>query len=285
MPHILLGPLQHILRRAAFVICICTEVQRPLVDALLPAQVVELYRSIIDGPAEVHSELVLRAERQGARQHTPYRLLEYVIGISAIVEEAGQVAQPLLPVPLEHIAQRLAQLGPVGVWCLHFLCSKCGSAVVNHWEHPGVPPVMFPWAVEYFIGLSKGCPLGTVIGLERYDARLLEDLVHALEMARSRLAVCVAAENKKILPARRKTCSETDASIRSVLRGLKSHKSLARMGPGACARGLADLRDLLSEDPTARGGSLYMCTRLQEILEQLGDPGTRADLGHNRGFS
>ncbi len=89
-------------------------------------------------------------------------------------------------------------------------------------------------------------------------------------MARSRLAVSMAAENKRILPDRRKAYAETEASLRSVLRGLRSRKRLARAGSGVCIRGLANLRELLLEDTTTRGGSLYMCARLQEILLQLG---------------
>ncbi len=112
--------------------------------------------------------------------------------------------------------------------------------------------------------------MSTETGLERYNARLLDELVQALEMARSRLAVSMAAENKRILPNRRNTYAETEASLRSVLRWLRSRECLVRIGSGVCARGLANLRELLSEDTTSRGGSLYMCTRLQEILLQLG---------------
>lgn len=136
---------------------------------------------------------------------------------------------------------------------------------------------MFPGAVSYFKGPPKGCHLSTETGLERYNARLLDELVQALEMARSHLAVSVAAENKRILPNRRKTYAETEANLRAFLRGLKSRKCLVQVGSGACTRGLADLKDLLSKDTTARGGSLYMCTRLQEILLQLGAPRVRPE--------
>ena len=107
------------------------------------------------------------------------------------------------------------------------------------------------------------------IGIERYDARLLEELVHALEVARSRLAVIAAADSKKILPAQRRIYSETDVEVRSFVMQLRSFRRPARPCASAWVRGLVRLRDFLADDAAMRGGSLRMCMRLREILRLL----------------
>ena len=128
---------------------------------------------------------------------------------------------------------------------------------------------MFPRVVMYFREPSKGCTLGTETGLERYDARLLEELVRALEVARSRLAVTAAADNKKILPEQRRIYSETDGEVRSLVMRLRSCRRLARPCAGAWVRGLVHLRDFIADDAAMKGGSLRMCVRLREILRLL----------------
>jgi hypothetical protein len=128
---------------------------------------------------------------------------------------------------------------------------------------------MFHRAVAYFTEASEGCSLSTDTGLELYNRRLLEELVHALEVARSRLAVTVAAENKRILPHQRNLYAETDARARSFLKGLRSCRRPGRPGAVTWAQGLESLRRFVAEDMATNGGSLHLCSRLRDILQLL----------------
>jgi hypothetical protein len=103
--------------------------------------------------------------------------------------------------------------------------------------------------------------------LQIYDPRAFDGLVQALEAARSRLAIAVAADSKLTPPSQRKLYLETDARLRRCLRELR-----VRQWPGLTGKsweeGLENLSRLLSEG-VSRGRSHRMCTRLAEILSQL----------------
>ncbi len=104
--------------------------------------------------------------------------------------------------------------------------------------------------------------------LQLYDPQALDELVQALEAARSRLAIAVAADSKMTPPSQRRLYLETDARLRGCLRELR-----AQRWPGKPARGnwtecLESLIRLLGEG-VSRGRSHKMCIRLAEILNRL----------------
>jgi hypothetical protein len=104
--------------------------------------------------------------------------------------------------------------------------------------------------------------------LQLYDPPALDQLVQALEAARSRLAIAAAADSKMTPPSQRKLYLETDARLRGCLRQLRAQRWPRERAPGNWTDCLEGLIRLLGE-PVNRGRSHRMCARLGEILNRL----------------
>jgi hypothetical protein len=106
------------------------------------------------------------------------------------------------------------------------------------------------------------------ITLQLYDPRAIDELVRALEAARSRLAIAVAADSKMTPLSQRRLYLETDARLRRCLRELRAQRWLGEAGWSDWTDCLDSLGRLLSEGVN-RGRSHRMCARLAEILNRL----------------
>lgn len=106
------------------------------------------------------------------------------------------------------------------------------------------------------------------IAIRPFDHRALDELVHALEAARSRLAVAVAADSKVTTLNQRKRYLETDARLRRCLRKLRTRQWPGRSGHQTWSECLERLGVLLAEG-SCRGKSHRMCACLDEILSRL----------------
>ncbi len=104
--------------------------------------------------------------------------------------------------------------------------------------------------------------------LQLYDPQAFDDLVQALEAARSRLAIAAAADSKMTPPSQRKLYLETDARLRRCLRELRAQQWPGKPARGDWAECRQSLIRLLGEG-VSRGRSHRMCTRLCEILNRL----------------
>jgi hypothetical protein len=99
--------------------------------------------------------------------------------------------------------------------------------------------------------------------------RVHRDLVHALEHARSRLAVAAAADTKLMTAERWREYLETEASLRRCIRELRLRQHTERHLPAAAASGLLhEIASTLRRE-TRRGDALELCRRLREILSSL----------------
>jgi len=104
--------------------------------------------------------------------------------------------------------------------------------------------------------------------LQLYDPRAFDEVVQALEAARSRLAIAVAADSKMTPLSERKFYLETDARLRRCLRELRARQWQGLRGQSTWTECLESLTLLLSEGVN-RGRSHRMCARLGEILSRL----------------
>ncbi len=104
--------------------------------------------------------------------------------------------------------------------------------------------------------------------LQLYDPRAFEELVQALEAARSRLAIAVAADSKMTPVSQRRLYLETDARLRRCLRELRAQRWPGEAGRSDLTECLDSLSRLFSEG-VSRGRSHRMCARLTEILSRL----------------
>lgn len=106
--------------------------------------------------------------------------------------------------------------------------------------------------------------------LRPFDHRVFNELVHALETARSRLAIAVAADSKITTLSQRGHYLETDARLRRCLRKLR-----ARQWPGVSGRvnwtECLELLGRLLGEGACHGRSHRMCAGLDEILSRLED--------------
>jgi hypothetical protein len=121
-------------------------------------------------------------------------------------------------------------------------------------------------ATGYFRAIS----MDEDIAIRLFDHRALDELVHALETARSRLAVAVAADSKVTTLSQRKHYLETDARLRRCLRKLRARQRPGRSGHLIWTECLESLGLLLAEG-ACRGRSHRMCACLDEILSRLED--------------
>ena len=121
-------------------------------------------------------------------------------------------------------------------------------------------------ATGYFRAIS----VDEDIAIRPLDHRALDELVHALEAARSRLAVAAATDSKITTLSQRKHYLETDARLRRCLRKLRTRQWSGRSGHLIWTECLERLGLLLAEG-ACRGRSHRMCTCLDEILSRLED--------------
>lgn len=99
--------------------------------------------------------------------------------------------------------------------------------------------------------------------------RVHRDLVHALEYARSRLAVAAAADTKLMTAERWREYIETEANLRRCIRELRLRQHTERHLPAAAASGLLhEIASTLRRE-TRRGDAPELCRRLREILSSL----------------
>lgn len=99
--------------------------------------------------------------------------------------------------------------------------------------------------------------------------RVHRDLVHALEHARSRLAVAAAADTKLMTTEKWREYLETEASLRRCLRELRLRQHAERHLPASAASGLLhEIASTLRQE-TRRGDAQLLCRRLREILSLL----------------
>ena len=127
------------------------------------------------------------------------------------------------------------------------------------------------WAIRNVSGgnrIFQGNPVEKDTALQLYDPRVFDELVSALEAARSRLAIAVAADSKMTPPSQRKLYLETDARLRRCLRDLRALRWPCLAGQSHWMECLENLGRLLGEGVN-RGRSHRMCTRLGEILSRL----------------
>lgn len=114
--------------------------------------------------------------------------------------------------------------------------------------------------------------------LARRPDEALRRLLHALECARSRFAVAIAAETKYTPPARWQSYIEVEDRLRRCLRRLRLHR---RMESADAISWLLTL-DALQEFPVSRdfeprrGEAMHLCAHLVGVLarieEQEADP-------------
>jgi predicted aminopeptidase len=123
---------------------------------------------------------------------------------------------------------------------------------------------MFQGATGYFRAIS----VEDDAALQLYDPGAFDELVHALEAARSRLAIAVAADSKMTPLCQRKLYLETDVRLRRCLRKLRARQWPGRSGHSDWIECLESLTRLLDE-AACRGRSHRMCARLVEILNRL----------------
>ena len=85
---------------------------------------------------------------------------------------------------------------------------------------------MFQGATGYFRAIS----VEDDAALQLYDPGAFDELVQALEAARSRLAIAVAADSKMTPLSQRRLYLETDARLRRCLRKLRARQWPGRSG-------------------------------------------------------
>jgi hypothetical protein len=107
------------------------------------------------------------------------------------------------------------------------------------------------------------------------DQRLYRELLYALETARSRLAVAIAAENKATPRERWRRYLEMEDRMRKCVREIRRHHG----GNSGKQFGWLEALSLLKQPlPTAdrklRGEAQQLCQRLSEVLNAFeGQPG------------
>lgn len=101
-----------------------------------------------------------------------------------------------------------------------------------------------------------------------YDPRAFEDLIQALEAARSRLAIAAAADSKMTPPSQRRLYLETDARLRRCLRRLRDRQWPGCPEYSGWAECVESLSRMLAEG-VCRGSSWGMCLGLSDILARL----------------
>jgi len=102
------------------------------------------------------------------------------------------------------------------------------------------------------------------------DYRLYRELLHALERARSRLAVAIAAENK-ITPRKRwRHYLETEDRMRRCVREIRCHRNPGLEKQGDC---LQVLNLLMQPFPAGNrdteGEAQLLCRRMYEVLAMI----------------
>ncbi len=113
-----------------------------------------------------------------------------------------------------------------------------------------------------------------MIGLEPargIEQRIYRELVYAMERARSRLAVAIAAESKTTTRDRWRHYLETEDRMRWCVRKIRRHHVPGTCGNGSWREALSLLqRPLPAVDGKFRGEAQELCRRLQEVLEIIG---------------
>ncbi len=98
------------------------------------------------------------------------------------------------------------------------------------------------------------------------------ELLNALERARSRFAVAIAAESKMTPAARLRQYVETDDQMRRYLKQLRSLRRLGLSGDPDWSR-LADMLD--GPYPGGAGachtGAQWLCVKLRSVMEKLNE--------------
>jgi hypothetical protein len=100
------------------------------------------------------------------------------------------------------------------------------------------------------------------------DPRLRKELLGALERARGRLAVAIAAENKFTPRERWRHYLETEDRMRKVVREIRNRCDRSYRRPLAWLQVLEVLnRPLPAPDDGTRGEASALCERLHAVLE------------------
>jgi hypothetical protein len=113
-----------------------------------------------------------------------------------------------------------------------------------------------------------------VIGLEPargIEQRIYRELLYAMERARSRLAVAIAAESKTTTRDRWRHYLETEDRMRWCVRKIRRLHVPGTGGNSNWREALSLLQQPLPAiDENSRGEAQELCRRLQEVLEIVG---------------
>jgi len=102
------------------------------------------------------------------------------------------------------------------------------------------------------------------VSFDRTSLMLHRELLLAMESARTRLAVAMAAESKSTTPAAWQYYLETDDQIRRLTKKLRSNGRPSVAGSRECLRALESLRQL-----SAQAKALGLCRELRQIVSEL----------------
>lgn len=111
--------------------------------------------------------------------------------------------------------------------------------------------------------------------LQRGEHPVYQDLLKALESARTRLAIAIAAETKATPLDRWNYYLETADEMRRCLKQLRALPRSGMMSSADWTEALATLRRIPQRsDPRSRKGEAHqLCQSLRAVLAQLGHPG------------
>ena len=133
-----------------------------------------------------------------------------------------------------------------------------------------MPPLMFRVGVSYF-RKSSGRAVNHEEKAQKGSHAVYEDLLKALEQARTRLAVAIAAETKATPLSRWNYYLETAEQIRRCLKQLRTlPRSNLKCGD-AWYSALDSLRQLppRPDSKSRHGEAQQLCQRLRSVLGQL----------------
>jgi hypothetical protein len=106
--------------------------------------------------------------------------------------------------------------------------------------------------------------------LKRVSHTVYEDLLKALESARTRLAVAIAAETKATPVSRWNAYLQTAEEMRRCLKRLRALPHSGSRKPEDWTRALDILRQIpRRSDPGSRSEAHLLCQHLQAVLTQL----------------
>jgi hypothetical protein len=113
-----------------------------------------------------------------------------------------------------------------------------------------------------------GHVFGAEPGSER-GRRHFHELLFALESARSRLAVAIAAESKKTPRERWHHYLETEDRMRRCLREIRGHLARSNGRQQGWNQALSLLRQPMPGDRTVSGEAQRLCKHLSEVLSLI----------------